>query len=159
MELKNNPKINKFIENRIEFDTVLDLPHFYPKKGKFDEFQYGYRYNPISKQTLIGSEEGDWEKDWFVICSNYFNDPFVINVSEKELNYPVYFARHGEGKWNLEKVNESIKDFENLLKEIKPLEEDYLKAIEVIKKQSSKNFWNQIIEELNELKECQDEEE
>ncbi len=158
MILNDFPKIKEFISKNIQFEDILDLPNSYPNKDKFDEFQYGYRYNPIEKQNLTGTNDGDWNGNWFVICSNYYNDPFLIDISEKELNFPVYFTSHGAGKWIIEKVANSINEFEDLLSKVKPIEDNYSKAIDFFKNQKPTKLWNQIIEELAEMQEYEDDE-
>ncbi len=147
-ELESCPEIKDFLDKGIEFENIFDLPQFYPKKGELDEFQYGYRYNPIEKESLIGDKEGDWKGNWFVICTNDCDDPFVIDISEKAIHYPVYFARHGEGSWSLEKISNSLHEFKTTLMAIKEIENDYSLVIKYIEKNQKGNFWLEIIAEL-----------
>lgn len=148
-------KIIDFLESKIEFEDIYDLPQFYPKISELTEFQYGYRFNPISKESLIGNKEGDWKEEWYVICSNYFNDPFIVNILEGSDDFPIYSARHGEGEWNLKKICNSITEFRSVLNKIKTLEKKPIQAIEYIKSINFENqlFWAQIIEELEYVEE------
>ena len=159
--MQNLPEqIAHFIEQKIEFKYINDLPHFYPSKTDFDKFQEGYRCNTTTKESLIGTENGDWEEDFYVICSNYYHDPFIINITEKESNFPVYFAPHGEGKWNKIKISNSISDFYSLLIKIKETEETLPKTVELLRENDNTTtiFWQKIIEELIDVIKYEEEE-
>lgn len=67
--------------------------------------QEGYSYNPV-KNTIIK----DWNKDLLVIA-NAFGDPFCIDLSKE--NSLIYFAIHGQEKWEF---TEKFEDFYNFLK-------------------------------------------
>lgn len=149
--MQNLPnQIGYFIEQKIKFEYILGLPHFYPFKTDFDKFQDGYRLNPITKESLISTKKEGWNENFYVICSNYYRDPFIINITEKESNFPVYFARSGEGKWNIIKVSNSISDFYSFLSKIKETEETLPKTVELLRKNEDTNttFWQELIEEL-----------
>ena len=160
--MQNLPQqIAHFIEQKIEFKYINDLPHFYPSKTDFDKFQEGYRFNSITKESLISTKKGGWNEDFYVICSNYYNDPFIINITEKESDFPVYFARHGEGKWNRIKISNSISDFYFLLIKIKETEETLPKTVELLRENENTNtvFWQELIEELLDVIKYNEEEE
>jgi hypothetical protein len=115
-------KIRNFIEERTEM-TNMALPWNYPSIDKFDYFQAGYRFNANTLENLTG-QKGEFDENWFVVCSNYFDDPFFIDISETEKDYPVYYAQHGAGSWTPIKISENISIFSNQLKEIKELEDN-----------------------------------
>ena len=145
-------QIKNFIEERIEMDNMT-LPSNYPTSGKFNEFQAGYRYNSITNEDLTGNQ-GKFHKNWFVICSNYFNDPFFIDITEIENSFPVYYAQHGSGEWEPIKVSKNIKEFISELKELKKLENnkpEYLQYLEAnfdLHNEMWKEVYESVIEEI-----------
>jgi len=120
--MKLPQKIRNFIEEKTEM-TNMTLPWNYPSIDKFNDFQAGYRFNAKTLENLTG-QKGEFDENWFVICSNYFDDPFFIDISETENDYPVYYAQHGAGSWASIKISENITEFSNELKEIKELEDN-----------------------------------
>ena len=137
-------EIKEIIENKIEFDNYY-LPQFYPETDRFEQFQSGYRYNETTGENLIGEKEGDWKEDWFVICSGYSNDPFIVDFSEKSKNYPVYFAWHGAGHWTPIKIVDTLKLFLHHLKELKKLENDKINILNYLENNVDLNneFWKE----------------
>lgn len=67
------------------------------------------------------TEETVSHPDWYVICTNYFDDPFFVNITEVEQNYPVYYSQHG-GNWIPTKVADNITTFAAILSKLKELE-------------------------------------
>ena len=101
--MKIPEKIEEFIKQRIEFE-VYRLPQFYPDLKSFDNFQIGYKVHGLTGENLTGKKEGDFKESWFVICSNYSDDPFIVDFLEEDKNFPVYFAFHGCGNWTLQQA-------------------------------------------------------
>lgn len=65
--------------------------------------QYGYSYNPVQNAVIE-----DWNPN-YVVIANCNADPYCIDISLD--NSPVYYAVHGEGKWEFEKDSESLEEF------------------------------------------------
>ena len=145
-------QIENFIEEQIEMDNMT-LPWNYPTIEKFDEFQAGYRYNSITKEDLT-EKQGEFHRNWFVICSNYFDDPFFIDITEIENNFPIYYAQHGAGKWTPIKISKSIIEFASQLRELKNLENNksaYLKHLQSnfdLENEMWKEVYDSVIEEI-----------
>ncbi len=139
-------KIRDFIEEKTEM-TNMALPWNYPSIDKFNDFQAGYRFNSITLENLTGLK-GEFDKNWFVICSNYFDDPFFIDISETENDYPVYYAQHGAGSWTPIKISENITEFSNQLKEIKELEDNTDLLLDKLKNEFDleNELWKEVYE-------------
>lgn len=65
--------------------------------------QYGYSYSPVLKAVIE-----NWNPN-YVVIANCNADPYCIDISMN--NSPVYYAVHGEGKWEFEKDSESLEEF------------------------------------------------
>jgi len=144
-------EIKDFIQKKIELENFC-LPHFYPEIGTFDDFQIGYKIHGNTGEKITGENKGDFRENWYVICSGYANDPFFIDIEEKNKNYPVYFAWHGVGSWTPIKVSESIEKFANQLDILKKIELSSKNIQEEIKKIFDLNneFWKEVYKEYKE---------
>lgn len=91
------------------------LPWNWPDQGDWEAFQDGYRYSSVTDQNLTGEGDGQWRPGWWVIASNYFCDPFIIDTDEAETGYPVYHAVPGAGRWDLEQVAPTVSAFREIL--------------------------------------------
>ncbi len=125
--------------------------------------QVGYSIDP-NGTSLIGTEEGDWKSNWFVIgYEDLCGDPFFIDLDTD--NFPVLTAIHGIGSWNEQEVAESFSKFISILelidkisinrKTIVLLEQNPLSSkekrmiLEEIRKgiqNSSTSFWENLLE-------------
>ena len=100
--------------------------------------QEGYRWTGPTQRELP-----DWPANWVVVGS-IFADPFFVDVADDEA--PVYFARHGAGRWDAHRVAPSLSDFIAALTSFEAvllgefhddvwddagLRKDFLRAIEV----------------------------
>ena len=65
--------------------------------------KHGYSYNPVQNAVIE-----DWNPN-YVVIANGNADPYCIDISLD--NSPVYYAMHGEGKWEFEKDSESLEEF------------------------------------------------
>lgn len=150
--------VKEFLKSAIEFEEIFFLPHFYPTEEEFSKFQEGYRFNPVSNEDLVGTKNGDWQKDWYVIASSYSANPFFVKFDEQSLQFPVYFAWNGMGRWEPIKVSTSIDAFKALLQDFKVIETDPQKSIDYIQAHLDvKNpFWSELLEELQSLLEDED---
>ncbi|MDJ1482600.1 SMI1/KNR4 family protein [Cytophagaceae bacterium YF14B1] len=122
------------------------LPQKYPKPDTFEYFQAGYRYDAITHKSLVGPNEGDFDKNWYVICSNYFDDPFYVDFSEGDKEFPVYFSWHGAGNWMPVKVAETLSEFSDFLTIIKNIEADSQQAVKYLEEHSdlTNEFWKEV---------------
>jgi len=139
-------EIIDFIEEKTEMENTA-LPWNYPSIDKFNDFQAGYRYNAITLESLIGGK-GGFDENWFVICSNYFDDPFFIDISEIENVFPVYYAQHGAGSWIPIKISGNINEFSNQLKKIKKIEENRELLLDELKNEFDleNELWKEVYE-------------
>ncbi len=117
MEIKVLPEqLVEFLTDLVILEQMC-LPGNYPKANlqEFLNFQDGYRINVNTGKHLTSDKNGGWAPDCYVITQNYFADPFVIFMNESELSYPVYYALHGTGRWDFERVAESLECFKHEL--------------------------------------------
>ncbi len=149
--MKIPQEIQNFINQKIEVENFY-LPHFYPKTSSLqdiEDFQNGYKINNHTGEKLTEIKKGDFLEEWFVICSAYQDDPFFINIKEKEQGFPVYFAWHGMGKWVPMKVANSILEFETQLKLLKST--NNIKSVLKEKFDLSNDFWKEAYEKTEDF--------
>lgn len=115
--------IIEFLKQPIRIEG-LALPENYASSEHIYYFQDGYHYNSVENKVLTEDVPGAFESSWLVLASNYFSDPFFIDLNEYENNFPVYFAYHGQGKWSPVKIAESVSAFQKILQEIQYLRWD-----------------------------------
>jgi hypothetical protein len=139
--------IKKFIVQKIELENCI-LPQFYPTLDSFEEFQIGYKVHGLTGENLTGEKDGNFKGNWYVICSNYSNDPFFVDFSEEDKSFPVYFAYHGCGNWGPIKVAESLDSFLFHISNIKETEKENDKVLNYIKENLDLNneFWKDTYE-------------
>ncbi|HEV8052361.1 MAG TPA: SMI1/KNR4 family protein [Parachlamydiaceae bacterium] len=74
--------------------------------SKLIEGQYGYSYNPKTKEPI-----NDWPSAYLVIAYEG-GDPYVLDLSkEKDGDAPVLTAEHGLGEWEFDEVAPTFKEF------------------------------------------------
>lgn len=149
--MKLPKEIEDFISRKIELENYC-LPHFYPDLDSFEDFQIGYKTNGNTRGKITEEKKGEFIENWLVICSSYANDPFFINITEENQNFPIYFAWHGIGNWKPIKVSKNISEFSKQL--------DFLKKIELSDKDNqselkinfdlNNEFWNEVNNEYEE---------
>lgn len=147
-------KIQNFLIQKTELNAG-NLPQIYPTIEEFEEFQIGYKIHGWTKESLTGNNEGDFKESWYVICSNYCDDPFFVDFLEEEKDFPVYFAFHGSGGWTPIKISENIQDFSKHLMNIKEIENIKEKVLSYLSKNFDiKNeFWKEVYQEFSEINE------
>ncbi|MFC5046542.1 SMI1/KNR4 family protein [Aquimarina hainanensis] len=148
-------EIKEFIAKKITLENFC-LPHFYPEPDTLNDFQIGYKIHGNTGEKITGENAGDFRESWYVICSGYSNDPFFIDMNEKNENFPVYFAWHGAGSWHPIKVSKTISEFGNQLEILKKIELSDKNVQDKIKEKFDLNneFW---LEVYNEYEEYEDE--
>ncbi len=136
--------IKNFISQKIELENLC-LPHFYPDLNSIQDFQIGYKIDGISGKDITGKNNGDFNKNWYVICSAYAADPFFIDITENKSNFPVYFDWHG-GNWKPIAIADSITDFIEKLKFLKDLESNPKNILKEFKNKFDLNneFWSEV---------------
>lgn len=117
------PGILEFLKEPVCIEG-LTLPENYASAEFIYYFQDGYHYNSVENTILSADVPGAFKPDWIVLTSNYFADPFFIDVNEVEDDFPVYFAYHGQGKWEPIKVAENLDGFKEVLYKIQSLRYD-----------------------------------
>jgi len=115
--------ISKFLTKPMELKNDM-LPQHYPKSSEFEKFQVGYKVNGITGVLLTGNRPGDFKPEWYVLCSNYFDDPFIVDFTEETAGFPVYFSNHGAGIWVIVNVAETLEEFSLHLTNIIALQND-----------------------------------
>lgn len=91
------------------------LPQHYPDKTTFENFQSDFRYHGLTGNDLTSTAEGSFQPGWYVIATNAFGDPFIVDLNEADRHYPVYYALHDAGKWNRTPVADDLEHFAVLL--------------------------------------------
>lgn len=152
--MKLPEEISTFISRKIELENYC-LPHFYPEPDNIEKFQEGYKFNSITGEDFTGENEGDFKKNWYVICSDYANDPFFIDITEQTENYPVYFAWHGAGKWEPIKIAENITAFSDKLELLTKVETEQTGIQEKIRQyiDLENDFWKEVYCEYEDYEE------
>lgn len=142
-------KIKEFIERRIEFEA-FSLPQFYPESKSVETFQTGYKIHGLTGESLTGEKEGDFKESWYVICSNYSSDPFIVDFLEEDKGFPVYFAFHGCGSWTPIKITETIESFSCYITEIKEIEKNKAEILNYLEHNFDLNneFWKDVHDEF-----------
>lgn len=150
MEIPN--EIKAFIAKKIELENFC-LPHYYPDLNNFNDFQIGYKIHGKTGEKVSGENEGDFRESWYVICSGYANDPFFIDINEKNESFTVYFAWHGAGNWTPIKVSENISDFSHQIELLKKIEWSEENIQDKIKEKFDLNneFWMEVYNEYEEF--------
>lgn len=138
-----------FIAKQIKIDAACMFPQNYPENGDLEAFQDGY------KDEDTNGQPGFLKPSHYVVCSNYFADPFIVDLAEEGLGLPVYFAFHGAGSWTLLPIASTLADFETVLGKIKTWldagEKD--RALAYIANwfdRENNAFWKETYAELNE---------
>lgn len=123
------PPILQFLKESVIIEG-LALPENYASAEHIYYFQDGYHYNSVENKVLTDDVPGGFKPDWVVLASNYFADPFFIDLSEAKNDFPVYFAYHGQGDWKPIQVAESLKAFQKVLNDIQNLRADKTSLID-----------------------------
>lgn len=152
-------EIKHFIAQQISL-ACLFIPQNYPAAETFDDFQEGYKYNGATGEILDATKPGHFKENWYVICSNDYNDPFYVDLSEQDQNFPVYFSWHGSGNWEPVKVAENLNDFAVKLMSIQKVEHDADKFQSLLKTDFDLTIelWKEVYASIEEEKEEDSEE-
>ncbi|MBL8298101.1 MAG: hypothetical protein JNN30_07075 [Rhodanobacteraceae bacterium] len=102
----------------------MALPFHYPRLGQLDAWQSGFRRHGLTGESLVSAAPGAWQPGWYVIALNGFDDPFFIDAGEQGLGFPVYYAPHGAGRWDAQRVAQDIDRFAQMLTVLRDLADD-----------------------------------
>lgn len=122
------------------------LPAFYPEPEGFDALQIGFRSDGVTGRSLVSHGPGSWQPGWYVIALNELDDPFFIDIDERDDGYPVYYAPHGAGRWNATPIAASISRLADILSTLQSAKDsglEFLKALEA-ETDVSNPFWCEV---------------
>lgn len=144
-KISSYPFIEEFLNKAITIEGIA-LPENYASAEHIYYFQDGYRYNAVENVDLTGDVEGEFKPSWIVLASNYFADPFFIDLAENKDHFPVYFAWHGQGKWKPVQIAESLPVFQKTLEDIQTRRSDKEALIQYLDENiDQKNpFWKEV---------------
>lgn len=143
-EIIQHIDIYNFLKAKIRIEG-MSLPENYGNPEELCFFQQGYRYN-ASGEDLSGLKAGDFKSTWLVLATNYFDDPFFIDLEESDRQFPVYFAFHGQGEWIPVTAASSVREFGKLLNDIQDIQYDKDALTDYLKGVPDNEFWNEVRE-------------
>jgi len=128
----------------------MALPSHYPQPHELQAFQVGYRSHGLTGEDLVSTASGGWRPGWFVIARNYFDDPFFIDIAEEAAGFPVYYARHGAGRWDAVIAAPSLQLFGQILSALRELKSDDTRTQHFIEAETDATnaLWREVLEGL-----------
>lgn len=149
------PSIVKFLKDSVTIEG-LALPENYATAEHIYYFQDGYHYNAVENKVLTGDAPGEFKPSWIVLASNYFADPFFIDLNEAKDDFPVYFAWHGQGNWEAVKLTESISAFQEILSKIQNLRSNKTVLLQYFDENIDLEnpLWKEVYENIEGEEEC-----
>lgn len=130
----------------------MTLPFHYPEPEQWIQWQRGFRVHGITGEDLTASRAGAWQPGWVVIALNGFDDPFFVDLNDAAQGFPVYYAPHGAGRWEAQRVAPTLANFHERLVALHDLAEDdsafvhYLDSLP----ESQEPFWAEVRSERQE---------
>ncbi|MDN3693144.1 hypothetical protein QWZ06_13040 [Chryseobacterium tructae] len=152
------PFIIEFLKVPISIEG-LALPENFASAEHIYYFQDGYHYNSVENKVLTGDALGEFKPTWIVLASNYFADPFFVDLNEAKNDFPVYFAYQGQGNWEPLKVAESLKTFQKILNVMQSLRTDKTSLIDYFDENIDLEnpFWKEVYASIEDENECDSE--
>jgi ribosomal protein L7/L12 len=128
----------------------MALPSHYPKPHELQALQIGYRSHGLTGEDLVSTAPGGWQPGWLVIAQNYFDDPFFIDITEEASGFPVYYARHGAGRWDPVIAAPSLQRFGQILLALCELKSDdaLIQHFVETETDATNALWSQVLEGL-----------
>jgi hypothetical protein len=128
----------------------MALPSHYPKPHELRALQVGYRSHGLTGEDLVSTVPGGWQPGWLVIAQNYFDDPFFIDIAEEASGFPVYYARHGAGRWDAVIAAPSLQRFSQILSALRALGGDDARVRHFIETETDATnaLWSEVLEGL-----------
>jgi hypothetical protein len=121
------------------------LPWHFATIDDWSMVQIGYRVHGITGESLVSTDEGGWHPDWWVFASNYFADPFFIDLRDGGAGFPILFAHHGAGRWDAIRVADSAAQFEGWLRALDGLAAQPQQAAEFVELHMPRNeLWAEV---------------
>ncbi|WES66525.1 hypothetical protein [Superficieibacter sp. HKU1] len=124
----------------------MTLPFHYSTPERWEAQQRGFRVHGITGENLTASRAGEWQPGWYVIALNGFDDPFFIDSSESAQGFPVYYAPHGAGRWNAERIAPTLASFSERLLALRDAADDdaaFLQYLDTLPDAQSP-FWSDV---------------
>jgi mRNA-degrading endonuclease HigB of HigAB toxin-antitoxin module len=93
------------------------------------------------------------------LATNYFADPFFVDLNEHAAGFPVYFAYHGQGYWEPLKIADSLEDFQKIIDDVHAVGWDKKALSDYFKphKDSENPFWKEVYEVIENQEEMSEE--
>lgn len=86
---------------------------------RIEKEQLGYSIHP-NGESLVGSEEGDWQSTWIVIGhTTDLGEPIFVDTCSEDL--PVFTAMHGQGSWEPVIIADTYQALLNIMGEFSKL--------------------------------------
>lgn len=140
-------EIARFIAAAVVTGDMV-LPWHYPAADDLAAVQIGYRVHGNTGASLVSYETGAWQPGWWVIAQNYFGDPFFIDMGEQMSGFPVYYALHGAGRWDVVTLAPSCRAFGTILTDLR--DDGGVDALEQLHAAADHPLWQEVITERRE---------
>lgn len=124
----------------------LMLPFHYPQPEQWHAWHSGYRWHGITGENLVADTPGMWQPGWYLIALNCMDDPFFIDLDEAAQGYPVYYAAHGAGRWQAERIAPDLQAFQSLLNQLCHTDETAALAVLDAHTEADSAFWLELRE-------------
>ncbi|UKB77430.1 hypothetical protein [Chryseobacterium sp. MEBOG07] len=152
--ISSYPAIIQFLKKAVASEILL-FPENYAVADQIYYFQDGYHYNSVENKIYSSNASGDFKLDWVVLGTNYFADPFFIDLNEHASGFPVYFAYHGQGFWEPIKVAENLISFQKMLDDVYAIKFDKEALTDYFSQYEDINnpFWEEVCEAIENMEE------
>ena len=140
-------EVKDFITSEIVVGDMA-LPSSYPKLHELEAWQVGFRSHGLTDESLVSTRPGAWQPGWYVIALNGFDDPFFIDIAQKAAGFPIYYAPHGAGRWDVTIVAPCIQHFSQILLALRKMEGDDAQALQFIETETdaTNTLWREVCE-------------
>ena len=124
----------------------MALPSSYPKLHELEAWQVGFRSHGLTGESLVSARPGAWQPGWYVIALNGFDDPFFIDIAQQAAGFPIYYAPHGAGRWDVTVVAPSIQLFSQILSTLREMKGDDAQALQFIETETDATnvLWREV---------------
>lgn len=124
----------------------LTLPFHYPQPEQWHAWHCGFRWHGVTGESLVADTPGMWQPGWYLLALNGFDDPFFIDLGEAADGYPVYYAAHGAGRWQAERIAPNLHAFQTLLDQLCHADEAAALALLDAHTEADSPFWLELRE-------------
>ncbi|MBV7530362.1 SMI1/KNR4 family protein [Chitinophaga sp. sic0106] len=136
------------------------LPAYYPVLDSFESLQVSFRTHGHTGEDLTGTTSGQWQPGWYVIALNGMDDPFFVDLTESDADYPVYYAPHGAGRWDAVVVAPDAAQFIQLMRELEKRHDDQEATLAYLREQvdvEHNELWQEVYANAQDRGETADE--